>query len=111
MRAIVLILASVTSVGCRFDSNSPKDPATPDAIAARSCGTTTCDPRSQFCYQIAAGVQGVTDLDAAPGCDALPMQCATAPTCACVKSVLTSCGGGLTCAEDAGFVTVTCSQP
>lgn len=100
---------------------------------AFACAAATCDPASQYCYEIAAGVvkppradaaaSGVDAAapppDAAPaqvGCNSLPAACATTPTCACVKANVTvpfsACASQtIFCTDTGGRITLMCELP
>jgi len=44
------------------------------------CGRETCDPSSQLCFEVRAGVRAAVE----PGCQPFPEACAAAPSCDCI---------------------------
>jgi hypothetical protein len=98
----LLVLASLPAalVGCGDDLRTKPIDAAIDAPPNPSCAA--CNPATQYCYQIFAGVLP------AVGCNALPAACTT---CACVLADIDPCGGALSCAQDTGLITVSCTKP
>jgi hypothetical protein len=77
----------------------------PSADAAFACGS--CDPATQFCYQVGAGVVAMPD-----SCIALPDPCRASPSCTCVLANRTDlCFPPMwpaTCTDGGGAVSVLC---
>jgi len=68
--------------------------------------TVSCTSSEQYCVITIAqdGVSTKPDASVALAtCDSLPLDCQPIPTCNCV-----SISGMCTCADDGGYVTVTC---
>ena len=87
-------------VGCGDDLHTKTIDAAIDAVHDPSC--TACNPATQYCYAISAGVLPTV------GCNALPAACTT---CACVIASIDPCGGGLSCSQDASGISVVCAKP
>jgi hypothetical protein len=78
-----------------------------------ACGTTTCDPSSQYCSSLTIGLgdAGFPFLDASFGnasCASIPSACLPTPTCACILQNTSCPGGGGGCDDQGGDITVSC---
>jgi hypothetical protein len=90
-------------VACGDNRTVKSIDAAVDAAPDPSCAA--CDPATQYCYHIFAGVEPTL------GCNALPAACTAAPTCACVIADIDPCNGALSCSQDASGITVVCAKP
>jgi hypothetical protein len=95
-----VLLASL--IGCGDDLHPKSIDARADSPPNTSCAA--CNPATEYCYQIFAGVQPTL------GCNALPAACVAAPTCACVTADIDPCGGALSCTQDANGIAVACNK-
>jgi hypothetical protein len=91
----------VIAIGC---GDQDKPPAVPDAAATDSCTASTCDRAHDYCFRFEAGVAPNT------GCNAIPAECAAAPSCTCIVATITESSCGVSCTDSGpGAIVVTCT--
>ncbi len=105
----LLLLVGVALCGCSSSTSKTKPIDAPiDVATATSC--TSCDPSTQFCYQVLSGVRA--PADPVVGCNALPAACTTTRTCACLTANATApCGSSVACSGEGSQLTLTCVNP
>lgn len=83
------------------------DKTTDTAPVPFSCGTLSCDARTQYCEYFVGG-QADTNGEATTSytCMAIPEACLPAPSCACLDSELDIPGGAESCREEGGALYV-----
>ncbi|HEV7558805.1 MAG TPA: hypothetical protein VGO00_25210 [Kofleriaceae bacterium] len=88
------------AIGC---GDQDKPPAVPDAAVTDRCTTSTCDPAHDYCFQFEAGVAPEV------GCNAIPAECAAAPSCACIVASISESSCAVSCMDSGpGAIVVTC---
>jgi hypothetical protein len=89
---------------CMPDDAGPETTDAKTDAGPFACGSSTCTA-SEICETHESGIDGGT---ASKSCSALPTDCETTPTCACVKSKIGPSCTVVECAESEGHVRVTC---
>ena len=98
---------AASSSGCETAPTQPPTVEAPGRVnlgQAFACGPDiTCDRSTQYCSVFSGGPVGVPRNYA---CAALPDNCLSKPSCACLPERL-----GCACSETGGGITVTCTAP
>ncbi len=112
----VTLASSLLICGCAGESSSvdaavarATDAGPADADAGPFvCGRETCDPGSELCFEVRAGVRAAVE----PGCQPFPEACTAAPSCDCIlQNVVFDCPFQPYCEQDGDRFALYCDLP
>lgn len=77
--------------------------ATGGATSTTNCGTLTCNPSTELCYETYWGANSTLNTYS---CNPLPTSCGTNPACTCISGASCSCSQA-----SSGLITTVCLVP